>query len=71
MKLHSREPEYSVVSPEKIGPYLEISPDITHEWLALEVDLAVLSRELKLLEGFSIRIGESLHMLRVQLRDTE
>ncbi len=71
MNQHSMEPEYSVVSQEKIDQSLEISPDIIHEWLALEVDLVVLSRELKLLGNMSTRIVDGLHTLRVQLRATE
>ncbi len=53
----------------RISPHWVVSSDTIREFLALEVDLVVLCRELSKLGNMSSRIATDIRSLRVQAED--
>ncbi len=61
----------SGVLSEKMSQRWVLSETSCQELLSLEVDMVVLSKELTRLEDMCIRIGNSLHELRVSVSEQD
>ncbi len=71
MNPYSVEPEFTLVESEKIHLTGKLLASFVQELLELEVDTAVLYKELTRLEGTSGRIRDSLHVLRQSVLEQE